>query len=677
MKLSAFHVYGFLLSAASLAGQVVPAPASATPSAAAPINLEDFVVTASPFARAQNEVAQPTTVLAGRQLALRLQPTLGETLAQQPGIASTYFGPGASRPIIRGLGGDRLRVLTGGVGTLDASVVSPDHAVSLDPILVERIEVVRGPATLLYGGSALGGVVNVIDARIPEVLPDRAVTGRFEARVGSAAGERAAAGLVNVRSDAWVWHLDGFARETEDLHLPGFGPTPAVRAALAAAGEAVERGRLRNSATTASGGAVGLAHVAETGHFGVAYSAFDTRYGAVAEATTTIDLRQRRWDAHGEWFQPAPGLRVAKLRFGLADYEHRELDGAAVGTRFTNDAYEGRLELLHEKVAGWEGALGAQVSRSDFAAQGDEAFLPPTVTTNQALFLFEELARGPLTWQLGGRVERQEIAPAAATGLSGRTRTGASFSVGVVRELPGDYALSFNVGRSLRAPNAQELFADGPHLATGTFERGDPALGFERALGLDLSLRRRAGFVTGAASVFLTDFDGYVFEDDTDARAGDDALPVLAFVQRSARLYGGELELVAHLHEGKNHQTDLRLTADYVRAENRTDRVALPRTTPARLALALDHRQGRFSLVAEARGTRRQTRLAPGETPTGGFVLLNLAAGWHFKLGTADAEVFARATNLGDATARVHTSFLKELAPLAGRDLTAGLRLGF
>lgn len=672
---SLFSVF-FLFPAAALTAQVAPAsPPPAPP--AAPLALGDYVVTASPLARAWDEVAQPTTVLAGRQLALRLQPTIGETLAQEPGISSTYFGPGASRPIIRGLGGDRLRVLTGGVGTLDASVVSPDHAVSLDPILVDRIEVVRGPATLLYGGSALGGVVNVIDARIPESLPDRAVSGRIETRLGSAAEERAAAGLVKGRVGGWVWHLDGFARETEDLHLPGFGPTPAVRAALEAEGETVRRGRLTNSATTSSGGAGGLAYLGEAGHFGVAYSGFDTRYGSVAESDVKIDLQQRRWDAHGEWFRPVAGIRAAKVRFGRADYEHQELAGSEVGTRFTNRGYEGRLEVLHEKLGGLEGAVGVQLSRSNFAAEGEEAFLPRTVTTNRAVFLFEELAWGGLKWQWGARVERQEITPEAATGLPGSDRTGASFSAGVVRDLPGGYAVALNVSRSVRAPNAQELLADGPHLATGVFERGDRGLGRERALGLDLSLRRSAGFVTGAASVFLTDFDGYVFEQDSGEADPADGLPIFDFVQRDARLYGGELELVAHLHDEKHHQADLRLTADWVHAEDRTGHAALPRTTPARLGLAFDYQRERFSFTAEARGTFRQSRLAPEETPTGGFVLLNLAAGWRFKLGSADAELFARASNLGDVTARVHTSFLKDLAPLAGRDVTAGVRVAF
>jgi len=665
-----------LFSAAALSAQVPLAPPAAVPPAE-PVALGDYLVTASPLARAWDEIAQPTSVLAGHELARRLQPTIGETLAQEPGISSTYFGPGASRPIIRGLGGDRVRVLTGGVGTLDASVVSPDHAVSLDPILVDRIEVVRGPATLLYGGSALGGVVNVIDARIPESLPDRPVSGRIETRYGSAAEERAVAGLVNGRAGGWVWHLDGFARETADLHLPGFGPTPSERAILEAEGVAVRRGRLTNSATRASGGAGGLAYLGEAGHLGVAYSGFDTRYGAVAEPEVAIDLRQRRWDAHGEWFHPLAGVRAVKVRFGHADYAHQELEGSEVGTVFTNRAYEGRLEVLHEKLGGLEGALGVQFARSNFAAEGAEAFLPRTVTTNQAVFLFEELAWGGWKWQWGARVERQEITPEAATGLPRNDRTGASFSAGVVRDLPGGSTVALNVSRSLRAPNAQELFADGPHLATGGFERGNPGLGRERALGLDLSLRRGAGFLTGAASVFLTEFDGYVFEQASGAADPVDGLPIFDFVQREARLYGGELELVAHLRDEKHHQADLRLTADWVRAEDRTDDEALPRTTPARLGLAFDYQRERFSFTAEARGTLRQSRLASGETPTGGFVLLNLAAGWRFKLGPADAELFARATNLGDSTARVHTSFLKDLAPLAGRDVSAGVRVAF
>lgn len=684
------------LSVLFLAGLASAQTVPPDPAPADSLHLEEFLVTASPFARAQDEVVQPTSVLAGQKLTQQRQGTLGETLALEPGISSTSFGPGASRPVIRGLGGDRIRVLSGGIGTLDASVISPDHAISLDPLLIERIEIVRGPATLLYGGSAIGGVVNVIDARIPEELPAAALGSRVETRFGSAADERAAAGVLIGKAGRFAWRLDGFTRQTDDLRIPGFAETPAL---LADHDEDEDGppafGRLPNSATRTKGAGAGLSYIGERGHFGVSYSGFDSLYGVPGHAhapaheeeeheeegeeheggDVRLDARQRRWDVHSELFSPVPLIRVARLQLGIADYRHEELEGTAVGTVFTNRAYEGRLELLHEKIGPLEGALGVQVSRSDFAAAGDEAFVPPSVTNNHALFIYEEVVRDRVTWQFGGRVERQKITPEAATGFAARSHTGASLAGGIVWKFHDAYSLALSLTRSERAPNAQELFADGPHAGTGSFEHGDASLGLERAHGLDLSLRKRKGFLTGSATVFVSDFNGYIFEEATGAE--EDGLPVFQFVQRDARFHGAELELIAHLHEEAGNQFDVRVMADHVRATNRTSREPLPRITPARVGLAFDYRRGAFSFTAELRHSARQDRLATNETATDRFSMINVHGGWRFKLGTADAELFARATNLNNTTARVHASFLKDVAPLAGRDFSAGLRVEF
>ncbi|MBL9215787.1 MAG: TonB-dependent receptor [Opitutaceae bacterium] len=645
-----------------------------------PLNLEAVVVTGSPFARAQDEVVAPTTVLAGARLDRKRQPSLGETLDGEPGISSTYFGPNASRPVIRGLGGDRVRILTGGVGTLDASIVSPDHAVSLDPLLVDRIEVVRGPATLLYGGAAIGGVVNVLDGRIPEEKPAQLLAGRIEARAVTAGAEQAGAGVLTGGAGPIAWRLDGFRRETEDLTIPGFAETDALRAEEP--DEEHAYGRLPNSASTARGASFGLSLLGEAGHVGLARSGFDTVYGIPGHGAehgegVKIDLRQRRWDLHAESLRLAGLLRAAKLQVGFADYTHAELEDGEVGTRFTNRGYEGRLELLHEPIGSLEGAVGLQASRSDFAAIGDEAFLPPSVTENQAVFVYEEIARGRWNWQAGARLERQEIVPEADSGHAERRHTGASLSAGVVWSASDTYAVALSLTRNERLPNAQELFADGPHAGTGVYEIGDPGLEPESSHGLDLSLRRRRGFVTGAASLFLNDFSGYVFEQDTGTVDPDDSLPVYQFVQRDARFYGGELEAVLHLHETKRHQADLRLTGDWVRAENRTDRQSLPRTTPVRLGAGFDWRGPRYTLSAEVRRVDRATRLAPGETPTDGYTLVNLGGTWTVTMGRARAELFALLTNAGDQTARNHGSFLKDLAPLPGRRATFGVRCFF
>lgn len=682
-----FRSFPFFLFLTGLAG--AQTNSSSVASAADDIHLDNVVVTASPLARAPDEISAPTSVLAGAALTQRQQPTLGETLAGLPGVDSTWFGPGASRPVIRGLGGDRIRVLTSGVGTIDASVVSPDHAVSLDPLLIDRVEILRGPAALLYGGGAIGGVVNVIDGRIPESLPAGPLTGRLEVRGDHAAEERAGAAVFTGAAGRVAWRLDGFRRETDDLRIPGFAETPALLTDHDEEEEAAPaKGRLPNSATASTGAALGLAYIGDQAHLGLAYSGFDTLYGVPGhahheeendpeqtEAGVRIDLRQRRLDVHGEKLASAGLLRAAKIQLGFADYRHDELEGDTLGTRFENKGYEGRFELLHAKLGAFEGALGLQSSRSDFRAEGDEAFLPPTVTQNNAVFLYEEAVTGTITWQLGARAERQKITADAGTGLPGRSHSLATFTGGAVWKIVPGWLFTFSLSANERAPNAQELFADGPHAGTGAYELGDPSLRPERSTGLDLGLRRRLGRVTGEVSLFLNRFDGYIFEQATGDEADD--LPVFAFVQRDAELRGGEAELTIHLHESKQTATDIRLFVDTVRATNTSDDTPLPRTTPVRFGAAVEWRSGPWSFGAEWRQVENQARTAPGETATPGYDLVNLGASRRFNLDHGHIEIFVRGRNLLDETARVHASYLKDIAPLPGRSLTLGVRLAF
>jgi iron complex outermembrane recepter protein len=667
----------FIGSVALATAQTIP-PADTPPDK---VKLGEFVVTSSALDRAADEIAQPASVLGGRRLDVARQSSLGETLAGEPGVSSTYFGPGASRPVVRGMGSDRIRVLTSGVGTMDASVVSPDHAVSIDPLLIDRVELVRGPAALLYGGSAIGGVVNIIDSRVLEEKPARAVEGRVETRFGSAADERSGAGVFTGGAGEWAWRLDGFTRRTDDVRIPGFGPTDARRVELEAEGEPVSNGTLINSATRSDGAGFGLTRFlgenGAAGHAGVSYSGFNSRYGTVAEPDVTIQLRQRRWDAHAELLQPTAWLRAANFQLGVADYRHTEFEGAEVGTDFQNRGYEGRLELLHAPVGSLEGAVGLQASRSDFEAIGEEAFLPPSITTNRALFIYEELKRDNLTWELGARVEQQKITPEAASGLAERDETLVGFSGGAIWRLPKDYALALSVTRSERAPNAQELFANGPHVGTDAFEIGDAGLESEKVTGVDLSLRKRTGLFTGALTVFANRFDGFIFEQAAGVKDAESGLPIYRFQQGAARFVGAELEVIAHVFETKTSRAELRFTADTVRADNLDADRPLPRIPPSRFGVAADWRTGPWSFTAEVRTAGRQDRTAENERATAGYAWVNASITRRLELGGVHAELFARGTNLSEATARVHASFLKDIAPLPGRDVTMGVRFAF
>jgi iron complex outermembrane receptor protein len=657
------------------------------------VHHESIVVTAQPDARSSTELAQPVAVLGGDELRLRMEPTLGETLAQLPGVSSTYFGPGASRPIIRGVGGDRIRILEDGIGTSDVSSVSPDHAVAFDPIGANRVEVVRGPATLLYGSSAVGGVVNTIDNRIPDTASDRMVSGIADLAGGSVSDERSGAAALQVGRGPLIVRGDYARRETEDLKIPGFAESAAVRAAEAEEAEEAEEeapdeafGTLPNSAIESESGSVSAAYVGRSGFLGLSVRSFDTLYGvpgghgheegegAREEGPVRIDLEQRRADLRAGYTEPFGALRAAKVRFGVADYQHVELEGDEIGTTFSNDAWEGRLELLHKPVGSLTGSFGAQVLSRDFQAIGAEAFVPPTETRSWALFAFEEVGRGPVKGQFGVRYESQDADARGDSPLS-RSFNGLSGSVGLVWTGRKGFGVAVTLARSVKLPNAEELYSNGPHVATRAFEVGDPELEKETSLGFDVAVRKRSGRFTGELTVFANRFDNYIFEDLT----GDEKeeLPVVQFVQKNARFLGAELEAHIDLFERDQHHVDLELSGDLVRARLTDEDRNLPRIPAARYGVALHYGSQRWNARVEVRGALNQERIAAFELPTDGYTFVNASVGYRWFLGATVLDLVVRGTNLMDQEGRLHTSFLKDLVPLPGRDVRLNARLTF
>ncbi len=666
------------------------------------VHREEVLVTAGPDARGQSEVAQPTSVLSGDELDLRLAATLGETLAQQPGVSSTQFGAGASRPVIRGLGGDRIRVLEDGIGSGDASTTSPDHAVSLDPISAERIEVLRGPATLLYGSSAVGGVVNVIDERIPSYLPQAPVGGTVELRGGSAAEERSGNAALSGALGRFAWHAEYLNRETDDYDIPGFAESRALRAeeeAEGGEGEGEEEeeafGVLPNSATESEGGSLGVSYIGENGFLGVSTNRLDSFYGIPGghghaegeggeegeegeEAPVRIDLAQRRYDLRGGLTRPFWVFRGANLRVGTSDYEHVELEGDEVGTRFRNEGFEGRLELLQRQAGALSGSLGLQVLSRDFEAIGAEAFVPPSETDAWALFVYEQLVRGPWTVQAGGRYESQDVSARVVDGAGGsdeRSFSAFSGSLGLIWQPNEDWSLGLSLARSAKLPNAEELFSNGPHLATDAFEIGDPGLSEEISLGADLSLRKRTGRFTGEVNLFANRFDDFIFEQATGEVM--DGLDVFRYVQRDAEFRGAELAGVFQLYHGEPHHFDLELGADFVRAELRDTGEPLPRIPPRRYRLGVHYQGEQWQGRIEGLRVEEQDRVARFERPTEGHTLLNASVGYRLFVGDMVYDLLLRGTNLTDEEARNHVSFLKDRVPLPGRDVSLAVKLTF
>jgi iron complex outermembrane receptor protein len=671
----------------------------------APATLDEIVITASPLGRTLFEQAQPVSILSGDELKLKLAPTLGETLSSTPGVSSSYFGPAASRPIIRGLEADRIRILQNGSNTIDASATSPDHAVSFDPVSIQSVEIVRGPATLLYGPNAIGGVVNAIDNRIPDERIDVPVRGSVEGRYGSVNGERGGAFTLEGGVLGFNWHLEGYKRATDEIHIPGFARSDRLREREPLEpGEHEQKDVLPNSDLRTEGLSGGASYVWDKGYFGMVYSGFHTNYGTVAEREVTIDMEERRWDFRGAFFAPFAHIKSIKYSLGIGDYEHTEFEGAAVGTVFENEGYDGRFEIAHDKLGPFEGAIGYQTEKSSFSAIGAEALVPHVDTLTNSVFVFEELTFNP-QWrlQLGARYDHITADADAAEGFGparGRTFDNVSGSAGLVFTPVEAYAIALNVALTQRAPTYAELFSNGPHVATNAFEVGNDSLGAEKAFSIDLSVRKKLGRVTGSVSGFyyrFTDFIGEFANGEVVAGEEDD-LPVFVYRATDARFFGGEAEIDFHLIEpptpeapltGKDAKAvataqpapkqslDLVLKADYVNATDTISHDPLPRIPPFRASAALNYQWDRFSAGIEGQFVAHQNRISEFELATDSYFLLNASIGYKLPLGGLDADVFVKGVNLTDEEARLHTSFLKDIAPLPGRGVLVGMKMTF
>lgn len=679
----------FRFSSLLLASTALLAAQAQEPAFDEAVSLDTLVVSAGFDQKTAFDLAQGTSILAGSELRRRVQSTLGDTLSATAGVNATAYGPGASRPIIRGLGGDRIRVLENGVGSLDASGISPDHGSTLEPLFANQIEVLRGPATLLYGSSAIGGAVNVVDNRIPEHRALQPLGGAIELRRFGAADETTGVASLLGGSGNVAVQLNALRRDSREIDIPGVARLDADAPADQ------PHGTLPNSDTDTTSASLGATWFTTRGHFGAAVSSYETNYGVPVDEPVSIAMRRRRLDLHGELIEPFGIFRGAKAQFGLGDYSHREiLDHTTTNTTFDNRAWEGRLELPHDLTAAVSGTWGAQATRSDFAAVGEEVATPPYVANTAALFALEEWKRGPVSFQLGGRVETQSVklgdvsadlppvpGYAARSGEKRRDR-GVSGSAGVVYYPAKDWSTALSLAYSERLPTAQERFSNGPHGGTGAWEVGRADLDTEKSLGLELSLRKRAGFVTGSVGTFVNRFQGHIFEQRLrdDAIPGDlneEGLTPYQFTAKDAEFYGAEAELALHLIDRPEHSLHLSLLSDYVRAQQTTDDEPLPRTPPLRFGAALQFDSARWHAGVEVRTVARQDRVAATETPTDGYTLLNADLSYTLPLDGVSCELFARGTNLTNEDARVHASFLKDFAPLPGRGVLVGLRAAF
>jgi len=664
-----------------------------------------IVVTAGGLERL--DMLAGTSVVDGDELQRNLSGQIGEVLARTPGVSATSFSPGASRPVLRGLQGDRVRVLVDGLGAIDASNVSADHAVTIEPLTAERIEVLRGPAGLLYGSSAIGGAVNVIDRRIPLRVPQEPV--HFDAAVGvdSAYDLREAAASLDIPlAGDFAFHVDGSFRRTNDVEIPGFVLADPLRQELLdhAAEEpdeaeelllaATRRGLLPNSATETKTAGAGLSWFGNGVSLGASAGYYETNYGVPmrpgvhhhhdededhdhdhahehGDEPVTIGLEQFRADLRGS-VDLGGFFEEARTRWGYSDYRHVEYEGDEIGTTFLVEGIEGRLELIQREQGGWRGSIGGQFTSRDFEAIGPEAFVPPNATRTWGLFTLQEIDLTPFQVEFGGRYERTDV-KASTLGLS-RGFDSISGALGIAYSPAEGVRVGVNGSRTARAPSAEELFANGPHIATQQFEIGRHDLVQETAWGLEGYARANVHGSDLGLTVYRTWFDDFIFL-QTDG-SEQDGLPVFRHTQQGANFFGMEAEASVPLFRSLGFTWIADLQGDYVRA-TLADGSPVPRIPPLSLLGALELQSDRLDARAEVQWFDEQDRVAPLEAPTDGFTHVNISLAWRPLRGGNNVTVMLQANNLLDEEGRRHASFTKDFVPLAGRNLKLSVRTSF
>ncbi len=678
----------------------------------APAPRSNDIIVTGVLQQSERDVLQGTSVLSGEALTRALRPTIGETLARLPGVSATSFGPTASRPILRGFQGERIRVLTDGIGSIDVSNTSVDHAVVIDPLLAERIEVLRGPSALLFGSSAVGGVVNVVDTRIPRTLPANGYRLNGIANYGSAANERSLQGAGDVAvGDHLVLHADGSYLKTGDLRIGGNALSRGARTAALGqvglpqdpadepidfAGSAAIRGKLPNSAAETWTAGVGASIVTDTGSLGVSYSHYDSLYGIPIRYATAVgqeqeaprlDLVQNRVDLRGEVRTGGDVIGAIRVRIGHATYRHYELEeDGSIGTAFFNNGTEGRVEIVQARRGPWSGASGVQYFNRLFDVAGEEAFLPRNETNQTGLFTVQQFDFGRFRAEGGLRYEWSDLTaktdPDNRFFVGNRSFNALSGSLGASYGVSDAVRFGVNLSRTERAPSAEELFANGGHAGTQAYELGSPDFRLEKSWGVEATLHAHTDRVNFDASAYYNWFSNYISENQVDpavCQAAADPrevdLPCFQYQQADARYYGFEADLSASLFTIGSTRINADVLGDYVHA-NIVDVGPVPRIPAPRVLGGLEAQTDLLTARAEVEHAFRQNRTADFETRTNDYTMVNASIALSpFGRGNK-TQLLLSANNIFDVTARRASSFLKDFAPLAGRDLRATLRFG-
>ncbi len=647
----------------------------------------EHVLVSVPLHKKAAETALPVTVLSGDALRRAASSTIGDTLGNSPGLANASFGPGVGQPVIRGQQGARVTVLQNGTSSGDASNLSADHAVSVEAILADSIEVLRGPATLLYGGGAIGGVVNILDNRIPTRLGEE-VQGGAEYRYDSASDMDTVVARLDIPTGSIAWHVDALYRDWANLEIPG--------SAVKDDAEEGGQGEIHNTDGRTKSMTLGGSYHFDDGFYGMAVNRLENEYGIPSgsheqhedeapeeheEGDIRIDMEQTRYDAALHWHDPIGGVEVFRGFLSYTDYQHAEIEGSGeIGTLYSNDTLEGRLELVHDPIKNFHGVFGLQAKSGEFSAIGEESFVPLTDSTELGLFLLEDYHRETWTFEAGLRLDWVERDPHSNV-ASTQTFSPFSISGSALWAVTDSWQLGLALSRAERAPAIEELYSNvegsGPddwvlHAATGAIELGNPDLDTEVSNNLDLTLSWTAGEHYVEATVFYNDFSDYISLENTGREI--DHSPVLIYAQDDAEFYGLEIESEFNLGELADGNVTLQLFADTIRGTLGNGEDA-PRLPPLRISGRLDWSNQSWGFWTRVMNAAEQDRSGQNEDTTDGYTRWDLGGDYRLPLAGKELHLFARVKNITDQEIRLSTSFLRDVAPESGRSLELGIRL--
>jgi iron complex outermembrane receptor protein len=634
--------------------------------------LEDIEVIEREDSQGLVDFVPSATKLKGAELTKRRQTSIGDTLSSEAGVQSTSFGPSASRPVIRGLDGDRIRVLQNSLGTLDASTQSLDHAIPVDTLTIDQMEIVRGPMSLLYGSSAVGGVVNLVTNRIHYEF-EEGVFSKFLVQGETVNNGISSAAHLNYGKNKWMFHIDGSTRNLGDQEIPGYARTSKVRHADPVANE--PKDKLPNSFNKQDNVAVAVSRILDRGYYGLSFNHFNTEYGSVAEPSVSIDMTQNRYEFHGEYRPEGGTFRKLRLKSAQSDYFHKELEGDVTGTTFRNSGNETRIEALNQS-GNLNGVTGIQTQIFDFSAKGEEAFLPNSKNTKAALFTFQQLSFGKNALRAGARLESVDIKKKSSANFGAgdeKNYLGMNASIGHCYDFSRKHTLETTISYSERAPTFQELYANGEHVATGTFEQGDSTLIKEKATAFEITYKMTGERNVFTGSIYSQVFKDYISLNPTGGVSG--GVPVYDYQQVDALFYGVDLDNRNEIKKMEKGSLFLVNKFDLVRAKDTDSGKNLPRISPPRFTAGLEYLTEKWSGDVEVQYVAQQTKTAPVETRTEDYALTNIGYTYHLVGEKSSVDIFGRVRNIFDVEARNHVSTLKDVAPLPGRNFIIGAQI--